>query len=703
MGFESAFKASFIIDMVDKVSNPLDKISDKIKNLDEARNVVGNMGLAMAGTSAAVIAVGTGFVSAASQVDNYKTQLEVMLGSQEKANQRYRELAELSNSTTYSTQEIVSFGNQLQAIGRYSSDLMIDLGNLASGAGKPLEQVATAYSKLASGEKGMAVDMFRSLLISTEDWQKALGKDVKNASAEEMMAVLPKIINDMKNFGGMMDKQSKTFSGAFGLMTGLFWDFQAKFGESLLAPVKNIMNGVSSLLSKMLDFADAHPKIANGIGIVVGTLAVLGVVLGVSLFLYSKMNMIKTSLITNSKLLSQAITRVTGSMIGGIVPTNLFSAALKGFAGAARGALMGLLAPIKLVIGGLWAMLPPILANPITWIILGAVAAIALLVAGIRAIIKNWDLVGNSIRAVGKMFIDLGKSIIKSFKVIFAIIFPLPTLLIVLLGKLFNFIGSKIGEVLKKMGGIGNIIFEIRKKLAYLSGAIAGGVVFLLSKVTQTIKAALDSIFGTIEIFGKAAGKILASLFTFDPQKIKAAVDESGKMIGDHFNNLKEQWVDVFSANKMSDEGVEELKRINEQTEKLNKAREVAKNIEEATKNEEKIKRQQDKVKNKEIEQQQKQVEIVRKSAIVENMAVQKGVQPAIATREEVIESVKPPKVTNQSETKSSDKYRTDKKSGEHGIVIQNLNIKIDNIDSIKSMEDFIKILEVEIKKAVNE
>ena len=99
-----------------------------------------------------------------------------MLGSQEAANARFEEMSKFAAETPFELNEVVQLGNQLQALGKYSKENMTILGDLAAAAGKPIDQVTGAFAKLASGQKGMAVDMFRDLLITTDDWAKATGK-----------------------------------------------------------------------------------------------------------------------------------------------------------------------------------------------------------------------------------------------------------------------------------------------------------------------------------------------------------------------------------------------------------------------------------------------------------------------------------------------------------------------------------------------
>lgn len=66
-----------------------------------------------------------------------------------------------------------------------------------------------------------------------------------------------------------------------------------------------------------------------------------------------------------------------------------------------------------------WAFVAPILANPITWVILAAVAAIALLVAAFVWLTENWDAVmkffGDSIQNIGAFFTSLGEGIVAFF------------------------------------------------------------------------------------------------------------------------------------------------------------------------------------------------------------------------------------------------------------------------------------------------
>lgn len=204
-------------------------------------------GVAMIGR--AIYNQGKAAVSAAAQVERYTATLETMLGSKSAARERMQEYMDIAKYTPFELTQVVEAGNQLQALGRYSEDTLTMLGDLAAASGKPLEQVMNAYAKMASGQKGIAVDMFRDLLITTNDWVKATGKGVKasgemEASAEELIASLPKILKS-KGFFGLMARQAETTEGKISNLNDAVFSLRSAIGERL-QPAVNSMTGVMS-------------------------------------------------------------------------------------------------------------------------------------------------------------------------------------------------------------------------------------------------------------------------------------------------------------------------------------------------------------------------------------------------------------------------------------------------------------------------
>lgn len=195
-------------------------------------------------------------IGKAGQFEQYQVSMKVMLGSTQAAQQRLADLIEFAKTTPFELPQVVEAANQLQAIGLYSEETLRNLGDLASASGKPMEQALAAFAKMATGQKGIAVDMFRDLLISVDDWVAATGKGVKatgelEASAEEMLTALPKIIQE-KNFAGMMDEQSKTFNGAVSNMQDGMGQLLTAVGEKVLPVAKNIVAGMNGIISSLI-------------------------------------------------------------------------------------------------------------------------------------------------------------------------------------------------------------------------------------------------------------------------------------------------------------------------------------------------------------------------------------------------------------------------------------------------------------------
>ncbi|NUQ83025.1 MAG: hypothetical protein HUU10_15590 [Bacteroidetes bacterium] len=207
----------------------------------------------------------------AGQFEQYKAALTTMLGSTEAAQSRLEELVEFAKTTPFELPQVVEAANQLQALGRYSQDNLRMLGDLASASGKPMEQALSAFAKMSSGQKGIAVDMFRDLLITTDDWQRATGKGISAngellASTEELLTALPRILQE-KNFSGMMEMQAQTFNGAVSNMQDAIGQLMTKLGDELLPVAKSAVSGITALVQAITptetEFEKASAKTAE--------------------------------------------------------------------------------------------------------------------------------------------------------------------------------------------------------------------------------------------------------------------------------------------------------------------------------------------------------------------------------------------------------------------------------------------------------
>lgn len=193
----------------------------------------------------------------AGQFEQYLTTLKVMLGSIDKAKERFSEVVDFAIKTPYNVGQVMEAANQLQTVGQYSQKTLKMLGDLASASGRSMQEAMSAYINMVTGRTGMAVKQFRMMLISNEDWMAETHKKVlkigagQTASVEEMMMALPKIIKK-KGFVDMMDQQSLTYKGMVSNMEDNFTKAMAKIGEQYLQAAKDIVGWITNMTDKVL-------------------------------------------------------------------------------------------------------------------------------------------------------------------------------------------------------------------------------------------------------------------------------------------------------------------------------------------------------------------------------------------------------------------------------------------------------------------
>ena len=197
---------------------------------------------------------------AAQSIETYEVSLKNMLGTTDAARERMQEYFAIAKETPFDLPQVVEAGNKLQALGRYSAENVKMLGDLAAASGKPMEQAMSAFSKLASGQKGVAVDMFRDLMITTDDWTKATGKGVDKqgqmlATTEEMIAALPGLLKS-KGYLGMMATQAQTTAGKLSNLEDGIFQLRVAIGEKLSRGTKEFATQMGYAVDKVKRFVE---------------------------------------------------------------------------------------------------------------------------------------------------------------------------------------------------------------------------------------------------------------------------------------------------------------------------------------------------------------------------------------------------------------------------------------------------------------
>jgi hypothetical protein len=270
--YRSASQNSFRTDHIEKYNMLINETTRQIEELEDATESTSGKTESMFGAflkanvlmkgleyGKELIGKGIDFakesIDASAQIETYEASLKNMLGTTEEARERMQEYFAIAKETPFDLPQVVEAGNKLQALGRYSEDNVKMLGDLAAASGKPMEQALNAYSKMASGQKGIAIDMFRDLMITTDDWTKATGKGVSKsgellATTEELISALPGILKS-KGYLGMMATQAATTEGKMANLGDSVFQLKVALGNQLNPATKEFVNQSSRAVEKL--------------------------------------------------------------------------------------------------------------------------------------------------------------------------------------------------------------------------------------------------------------------------------------------------------------------------------------------------------------------------------------------------------------------------------------------------------------------
>lgn len=272
------------------------------KGLDSASTSVGatmaSIGAAAAGAAASLAAIGlaagTAFkglgaaldftsqgVKLAATAEQVRVSFEVMLGSAKKASSLMGQLVEFAAKTPFKSEEITNAARTLVAYGVESEKVvttLTQLGDVASGLGMPLGDLASIYGKIMTNGRIMGDDMrqlqergipmTRELANHFGVAEGAIRKMVEEGKVgfADLNIVFQNLTKSGGMFSGMMEKQSGTFNGLLSTLEDTFEIMQKQFGEPFMQALKPAIQYLTESLEGMT-----------------GTMASLGEYLGESL------------------------------------------------------------------------------------------------------------------------------------------------------------------------------------------------------------------------------------------------------------------------------------------------------------------------------------------------------------------------------------------------------------------------------------
>jgi hypothetical protein len=186
---------------------------------------------ALAGIYAGLKALGP-----AAEMEQFQIQVETMLKDPAKARQRIAELKKYAKDTNYGPREIIEAGNLMEAFGFYSLRNLKLAGDAANAFGKDIREIVRSLNYLASGRGGEAFESLARIGVTREKLkpfgvQFEKSGELKTDPKKALEAVL---LYFEKSFGGMTERQKRTWRGAMQQMGGEVYNaFDVGFKKAL--------------------------------------------------------------------------------------------------------------------------------------------------------------------------------------------------------------------------------------------------------------------------------------------------------------------------------------------------------------------------------------------------------------------------------------------------------------------------------------
>lgn len=499
------------------------------KTLEKTRKI-------MLGVTAVAGAVGTAVLKSAGDMEQTAVAFETMTGSIEKAQTLMNDIKDFAKRTPFELTGLIDSSKKLLAFGIEAdeiTDKLEYLGNIASGVGRDkLPTLILAFGKIRTKGKASMEELNMMLEAGVpvlDELAKQYGVTTKQlfkmvekgeVGFNDVDKALRGLGTGSGKFANLMEKQSRTFLGIVSNIGDFVEQLRISIGERLLPEA-------TAMAKAFLEFAEANREI-----IVTNVVKFLRRVAFAIGFLY---RLIQFFLPYTVKWFGYSIDKVKELVKWFIEWKDILiplSATLGSFLGTllmvnkVSGATTGLITGFKTISAVLSA-------NKITLIIAGIVA----LSTAIYFLWKNWDKVWNWLqeKTNGKAgeIVDHLKNLGTGVKDTWNNIKESVTGVIDNITSKYNAFKETTAE----------IIDGVKKKLRELSDFLGLTVseeskkktdekIDKLKEFDEAVNIKANEIGANIVEGLKTGGKVIANLFTVDPEKSKARADATISALG---------------------------------------------------------------------------------------------------------------------------------------------------------------------------
>lgn len=218
-------------------------------------------GAVMLGAGAGVFALAGYAAQTAGKFEQLRAKLETVQHSATKAAETFEFAKALAAKTPFDVEGVVSAAVQLEVYGVRAQEVLPAVADMAAGMGKGIEETALVVGKALSGslegfeslrnEYGVSsakLAQFGAVLTNTGGISVATSADLAKAR-NALLAIIA------TNFGGAVERQSRTFQGAMSNAGDSVQNLVAAWGQDLVPVATMAAKGVSLVA----DFFGAIP------------------------------------------------------------------------------------------------------------------------------------------------------------------------------------------------------------------------------------------------------------------------------------------------------------------------------------------------------------------------------------------------------------------------------------------------------------
>lgn len=512
------------------------------KSTDSSRKFA--VGVLAAGT--AVVGLGVAGVKSAATFEQSRIAFETMLGSAERAQKLMMDISQFAKETPFELQELIRGSKQLIAYGFAQEELlptMRKLGDLASGLGVPFEQLALAYGQVRvkghlMGQETLQFTNAGVPIIKT--LAKTLGKTTdeiyKMQEAGQIgFGDVEKAMNSLtgtgSQFGGMMEKQSKTFNGVVSNIKDGFGQFlrtmvgitnsgdiiEGGLFDKLKGAAEKVLPVLARLPQTLADgLQKLKPWLTTIIGLIIGGLVPAAVAAGAAFA---------------SWLFYLAPFLAAGAALGYLWQKNklLFFALAGAITGFAAAIITFLMPSIIASVTGFAALAAAVIAATWPFILAGAV------IAGIAyLLVSNWSTVVNwlvsTFKSVADFFVSTWQTIYNAvssaLNAIWNVVQPVLNfiwnLFIIVFGGITLIVISTLQGVLNAIISVFSAIWGFLEPI--ISTIVNGIINFFAPAFSWLYNKGKDIVLGLARGVRDVAGEVWGA--------IKFAADKIGQFFG---------------------------------------------------------------------------------------------------------------------------------------------------------------------------